>query len=1528
MLAQIQQLRNTVGELQQCVRVEQWQASCDRQQAAALREKLKTLSRDLKKSATLTRIATEQLDQMKIQRQADFESMNATVQEIVVSAAEAAEKVAAVEAEGRFATKIKALSSRLRAEERARKYAEGAAEQARNAAAADSARLLANVQSLLDDTKHAAEEENKRTLQKRTVEVQHLTEQVGLLTSAPRSLAAAAEKLGVAAEQQLRPGTGEGASSLNDITGKRTRDAIIRTTTNSIIKTLELASPAGKAEDAAPWVFAHPQMKRLIALAAKPASICSGLLDNLAAAVRIAAAQKKKPLIRQLLSLYPQSMGAQTIAAACSSPVKPIVAGDLVVVVDRLRFHGKKRQYARVASVNHGIATVTLLERTGLERKQRYATAAQATAAVEATAVGGAEANLPLDSLRHASDVVISVYQVYEAWKHGKLVYPGAPLQHEGGLTRQSKSLASVDELVMHLDNEEIFANAEASRRNAERGIQKLRKMSIRRSYGLLKKACARVGVPAIRWNEYLVEVSSKAYAKLTVLNCVCTYCRILIYENKATFLECIDLVLLPKWLHDNLVMRVEAHAMYVAVTYPEKIASVHGREHCDASLCANFALSTANFEPWTSPCSHPNADGSIGQKPEDMNDICNRLLGRNATDVDWDCICGNGCSKDKGKFTMCSDCALVSCLSCIERSANDIGESWRCPECQRAVSSMRHSHSDTLLEDDERIVEEVMNAARVVGLKPGVVAELPDEESHPGGGDAAAIENAYGSMYVADLRALLHERGLSGSGVKSLLVSRLQQDDEDQVGEGEAMAVQGGDGGGDDDADEVERRALRGLEMRLKGVSRNYREAMAHKLRTIQFRRRKYQIIRDLNATTAIEMKDYSGKLEARKSLQGTSENLGKKISNHGSIFVMRNPGENIRERYPDVDWTQYPAASKEAFLQVNCFVACDDSSQSAYTMGCMMEVSYPELKQSFPWLDTVIPFSDQCGDYHSTAATIYNHEIGRLTGIHVGRSEHSEVGEGKGEVDMKFGILAQQFYTTLANSDRADASDLFNQLEEVRRAGDFNMQAAIDRSIFKAGSGKAIPYHDQCQCVEHNREGGGIILREFEGIGSGIPYSKEQLKAHDAYSLMKSEVGSGTEVLRSTKGGMVPVVRDTCKDKAQKLEVKTRKQQEAAERKRRKAENDSAAMAAAVKEHRPKNAVDAEQLRCAACGRTYLSGDRFEEHKRVVDGAMSMCQKQQEIAATKAKQIKNTRLAAQQIMKEKRAKLDEEEKEEQRLLSVVVYDVKCREDAQALKLEVDESGGVVVSSVDPLRVELALRVLKGYRLESCGSSVGEAGDEAMLQQAEAALGVATAASPVRLTFAKPPPTMLAHGWARKKLRVATNNKVMPGQKKWLEEYCDAYEKKGSQPRHMVVYRAMVNRGGLLYVEDGVPFVMSGQAIFNWLKRRWATQKAAGINLATAVAASPAITLEREEGDEEEEEEEDDDQEEENKGARAAKRPRHEQEEEHEQEVEAHKKPKTTQKRPTGLVYTGRGLSKCQIDLAKLTGRWRGCTY
>ena len=157
-----------------------------------------------------------------------------------------------------------------------------------------------------------------------------------------------------------------------------------------------------------------------------------------------------------------------------------------------------------------------------------------------------------------------------------------------------------------------------------------------------------------------------------------------------------------------------------------------------------------------------------------------------------------------------------------------------------------------------------------------------------------------------------------------------------------------------------------------------------------------------------------------------------------------------------------------------------------------------------------------------------------------------------------MKFGILAQQFYTTLANSNREDASDLFDQLEEAKRAGNYNMQASIDRSLFKAGSGKAIPYHDQCQCVVHNRTNGGIRLHEFHGIGSGIPYSKEQLKAHDTYDLMDSVGGSGSSLLRSTDGMVVPAVRLTGGAKSEKMKLKTQKQEESAQKKKQRAEGD----------------------------------------------------------------------------------------------------------------------------------------------------------------------------------------------------------------------------------------------------------------------------------------------------------------------------------------------------------------------------------
>ena len=81
----------------------------------------------------------------------------------------------------------------------------------------------------------------------------------------------------------------------------------------------------------------------------------------------------------------------------------------------------------------------------------------------------------------------------------------------DGRFTRQSKSIAGVQQLVEHRDNEEIFADTGASRRNAERGIEKLRTTSMRKSYSLLKRACVAASVPVVRSEDYLLEISSKA---------------------------------------------------------------------------------------------------------------------------------------------------------------------------------------------------------------------------------------------------------------------------------------------------------------------------------------------------------------------------------------------------------------------------------------------------------------------------------------------------------------------------------------------------------------------------------------------------------------------------------------------------------------------------------------------------------------------------------------------------------------------------------------------------------------------------------------------------------------------------------------------------------------------------------------------------------------------------------------------------------------------------------------------------------
>ena len=106
-----------------------------------------------------------------------------------------------------------------------------------------------------------------------------------------------------------------------------------------------------------------------------------------------------------------------------------------------------------------------------------------------------------------------------------------------------------------------------------------------------------------------------------------------------------------------------------------------------------------------------------------------------------------------------------------------------------------------------------------------------------------------------------------------------------------------------------------------------------------------------------------------------------------------------------------------------------------------------------------------------------------------------HSEVGEGKVEVDMKFGHKAQHFVSILGRLPRLNAADLFQHLELCRFDRDYNLELDISMTfLFKPGSSGALPYLEQCTSVEYLPEG-GLILREIYGYGPGIKVNKSTL-------------------------------------------------------------------------------------------------------------------------------------------------------------------------------------------------------------------------------------------------------------------------------------------------------------------------------------------------------------------------------------------------------------------------------------------------
>ena len=175
----------------------------------------------------------------------------------------------------------------------------------------------------------------------------------------------------------------------------------------------------------------------------------------------------------------------------------------------------------------------------------------------------------------------------------------------------------------------------------------------------------------------------------------------------------------------------------------------------------------------------------------------------------------------------------------------------------------------------------------------------------------------------------------------------------------------------------------MRGVKQRLRNNLQSWRAGAEHKVRTKklaseppnshpppapppQVRTKKlaetkHVKLKNLKQHQAVEIADYMGKLDRRKVNQGTAEILGRKLSNHGSVFMFPNPNAETRARHPDFDWSNYPEPDDDCFLQVKVFSASNDADQSAYHMGGTTEAVYRALKISLPWITETIRISDQ---------------------------------------------------------------------------------------------------------------------------------------------------------------------------------------------------------------------------------------------------------------------------------------------------------------------------------------------------------------------------------------------------------------------------------------------------------------------------------------------------------------------------------------------------------------------------------------
>ena len=378
----------------------------------------------------------------------------------------------------------------------------------------------------------------------------------------------------------------------------------------------------------------------------------------------------------------------------------------------------------------------------------------------------------------------------------------------------------------------------------------------------------------------------------------------------------------------------------------------------------------------------------------------------------------------------------------------------------------------------------------------------------------------------------------------------------------------------------------------------------------------------------------------------------------------------------------------------------------------------------------------------------------MGRLTGLRVKLVLHSEVGEGKGQVDMKFGQKAQQFVSILGRLSRTCAADLFEHLELCRGGGDYNLELDISLALFKPGTSGALPFLEQCAAVEYVAEG-GLRLREIDGCGPGVEVPASKLEELDHYGIMGVEE-TGSSALHTSEGPMVPQRQDGHDAKRQIVADRRGMQTEKKQQQQAKKKDNAALVAAVEPASRAKT--------CTACCGVYRSEDTFRRH--YTNGA---CEKKQQKAAG-AKSLREERKPAAKLVKERRAAQREADVTSADRSDERQFEFDSSDDGCAISLS-DHTGVVIVSKVLHERKLLATYVLPGYTITAVADNdtpVAELRAQALMDL----VALSSDARRITVTFAKPPCPMPMRGYARKRFCKETKFKMTETQRRFLTSF------------------------------------------------------------------------------------------------------------------------------------------------------------